>query len=176
MVPCLHQSNVNIKRKLRVWRVQKGIPLVGAKTSLTCAGLETTPSQVSQYRAENGNLHKSGSTFSHGTVSVPKQCLYQKEATRMDNPKMYSSRQCKKLTCVGLQTTLSQVTQYRAENRNFRISESTFFHGTVFAPKQCSHQKEATSMESPKMYSYSRCKYLTYLLGTADNPFSSKPV
>ena len=46
VVPCLHQSNVYIKRKLRVWRVQKCIPLVGAKTALTCAGLKTTPSDV----------------------------------------------------------------------------------------------------------------------------------
>ena len=48
MVPCFHQSNVYIKRKLQVWRVQKYIPLVGAKTSLTCVGLQTTPSQAGQ--------------------------------------------------------------------------------------------------------------------------------
>ena len=30
MVPCLHQSNVYIKRKLRVWRVQKCTFFVGA--------------------------------------------------------------------------------------------------------------------------------------------------
>ena len=33
MVPYLHQSNVYIKRKLQAWRVQKCIPLVGAKIS-----------------------------------------------------------------------------------------------------------------------------------------------
>ena len=32
MVPCLHQGNIYTKRKLRVWRDQKCIPLVGAKT------------------------------------------------------------------------------------------------------------------------------------------------
>ena len=53
MVPYLHQSNVYIKRKLRAWRVQKYIPLIGVKTSLTCVGLQTTPSQVSHNRAEN---------------------------------------------------------------------------------------------------------------------------
>ena len=73
MVPCLHQSNVYFKRKLQVWTVQKCIPLVGAKTSFTCAGLQRTASHVSQYRAENENLRKSGSTFSHGTVFTPKQ-------------------------------------------------------------------------------------------------------
>ena len=100
MVLCLHQSNVYIKRKLRICRVQKRIPLVRAKTSLTCAGLQTTLSQVSQYRAKNGNLRKSGSTLSHGTVFAPRQCLYQKEATGMESPNMNSSCRCKNLTCL----------------------------------------------------------------------------
>ena len=117
MVPCLHQSNVYIKRKLRIWRVIKCIPLIGTKASLTCAGLQTTLSQVSQYRAENGNLRKSGSTISHGTMCAPKQCLSQKETTGIKTPKMYFSRRCKNVTyCAELQTTTSQVCQYRAEN------------------------------------------------------------
>ena len=120
MVPCLHQSNVYIKRKLWLWRVQKCIHLVGAKTALTSAGLQTTLSHVSQYRAENGNLQKSGSTFCHGTVCAPKQCLYQKEATGMESPKMYSYSCAKTaLTCAGLQTTLFNVMQYRARERKF---------------------------------------------------------
>ena len=32
MVPCLHQGNIYTKRKLRVWRDQKCIPLIGVKT------------------------------------------------------------------------------------------------------------------------------------------------
>ena len=96
MVPCLHQSNVHIKMKLQVWRVQICIVLVGAKTAFTSAGRKTTPSQVSNYRAENGNLMKSGSIFRHGTVFAPKQCLYEKEATEMESPKMHSSSRCKK--------------------------------------------------------------------------------
>ena len=98
MVPCLHQSNVYIKKKLRVWRVQKCIPLVGGKTSFIFAVLQTTPSQVSQYRAKNGDLLKSGSTFCHCTVFGPTQCLYQKEATGMNSPKMYFSSRCKNRT------------------------------------------------------------------------------
>ena len=98
MVPCLHQSKVYIKSMLLVWTVQRCIPFIGAKTSVTCAGLQTTPSHVSQYRAENGNLRKSGSIFSNRTVFAPKQCLYKKEATDTDRTKMYSSRRCKKLT------------------------------------------------------------------------------
>ena len=44
----------------------------------------TANSQVSQYRAENGNLRKSRSTFCHGTVFAPNQCLYQKETTGIE--------------------------------------------------------------------------------------------
>ena len=43
MVPRLHQSNGYMKRKLRAWRVQKCIDLVGADTVLTSAWLQTTP-------------------------------------------------------------------------------------------------------------------------------------
>ena len=57
MVLGLHQGNIRIKRKLRVWRDQKYIPLVCAKTPFTCAGHQTTPSQGRWYRAESGNLH-----------------------------------------------------------------------------------------------------------------------
>ena len=95
---CLHQSNVDIKRKLQVWRVQKCIPPVSAKTALTCAGRETTQSHVIQYRAKNGNLRKSLSTFRHGTVFAPKQYFYQKEATGIEIPKMHSSSRCKNHT------------------------------------------------------------------------------
>ena len=38
MVPCLHLGNIYTKRKLRVWRDQKCIPLVGAINPLTCVG------------------------------------------------------------------------------------------------------------------------------------------
>ena len=51
MVLFMHQSNVFFKRKLGVWRTQICIFLVGAKIALTCAGLQTTPSHVGQYRA-----------------------------------------------------------------------------------------------------------------------------
>ena len=83
MVPFFHQSNVYIKRKLQVWRALKCIPLVAANTALTCTFRQTTPSHVSQYGAENGNLRKFGSTFHHDIVFALKQYLYQKETARM---------------------------------------------------------------------------------------------
>ena len=42
MVPRLHQRNGYMKRKLRAWRVQKCIALVGADTVLTSAGPQST--------------------------------------------------------------------------------------------------------------------------------------
>ena len=44
MVPRLHQINGYIKRKLRAWRVENCIALVGAGTVLTSAWPQTTPS------------------------------------------------------------------------------------------------------------------------------------
>ena len=90
MVPCLHQANIYNKRKLRVWRDQKCIPLVGAITPLNCAGRHNTPSRGRQYRAQNGKFGKLGQTYGHGTVFAPRKYLYQKEAAGMERPEMYS--------------------------------------------------------------------------------------
>ena len=91
MVPRLHQSNSHIKRKLRVWRAQKCIALIGAETVLTSAGPQTTPFHGGQYRDGNGNFRKLGPTYRHGTTFPQEECLYQMEGTGMENPKMYSS-------------------------------------------------------------------------------------
>ena len=58
MVPCLYQGNIFTKRKLRVWRDQKCIPLDGTITPLACAGRQNTPCRERQYRAQNGNFGK----------------------------------------------------------------------------------------------------------------------
>ena len=42
-------------------------------------GLQTTMVHGAQYKAENGNLREFGSTYRHGVVFAPKQCLYQKK-------------------------------------------------------------------------------------------------
>ena len=171
MVLCLHQSNVYIKRKLQVWRIQKCIPLVGAKTALTCAGLQTTPSDETQYRAENENLKKSRSTFRHGTVFAPKQCLNQKKATGMESPKMHLSTRCRNRTYL-CGTSNYHVSCNQVQDRERKFVEIRFYYGTVIAPKQCLYQKEATGMESAKMHSSSRCKNRTYLCGTSNYPVS----
>ena len=88
MVPWLHQGNIYIKRKLREWRYQKCIYLVGATTRVICAGCQITPSQGSQYRAENGNLRKLGWTYPHETVLSLRQYLSQKENIGIERPEM----------------------------------------------------------------------------------------
>ena len=95
MVPCLYQSNAYIKRKLRAWRVQNCIALVGADTVLTSAWKQTTPFHGEWYRAQNGNMRNFGPTNPHGTAFSQKQWLYQKEATGMESSKMYCPSWCR---------------------------------------------------------------------------------
>ena len=137
MVPCLHQGNIHIKRKVWVWRTQKCIFIVGVKSPLTCAGRQTTPSQRSWYRVDNGNLRKLGWTYRYGTVFAPRQYSHQKEATGMESPEMCSPSRCKNpLTCAARQTTPSQMSRYRVEYGNLRKLGWTYRHGTVLAPWQ----------------------------------------
>ena len=98
MVPCLHQGNIYIKRKLRVWRDQKCIPLVSVITQLNCAGRHSTPTRGRQYRAQNGKFGKLGRIYGHGNVFAPRKYLCQKEATGMERPEMYSVRRCNNST------------------------------------------------------------------------------
>ena len=94
MVPCLHQGNIYNKRKLRVWRDQKCIPLVGAITPLTSAGRHNTLYRWRQYKDQNGKFGKLGRTYGHGTVFALRKYLYQNEATGMERPEMYSVSRC----------------------------------------------------------------------------------
>ena len=98
MVWCFHHANIYIKRKLRVCRDSKYIPLVGGITPLNCTDRHNTPSQGRQYRAQNGKFGKLGRTYGHGTVFAPRKYLYQKEATGMEIPEMYSVSWCKNPT------------------------------------------------------------------------------
>ena len=66
------------------------------------------------------------------------------------------------LTSAGPQTSPFQGWQYMAENGNMRNFGPTNPPGTAFAPKQWLHEKEATIMESSKMYCPSRCRNSTY--------------
>ena len=103
MVKHLHQSNGYIKRKLRAWRVQKCIALVGADTVLITAWPQSTPFLRGWYRAPNGKMRNFALTNPHGTAFVPKQWLYQTEATGMESSKIYCPSRCRYRTyhCVA---------------------------------------------------------------------------
>ena len=76
------------------------------------------------------------------------------------------------ITSARPQTTPFHWGQYRDRNGNMRNFGPTNLHGTAFAPKQWSYQKEATSMESSIMYCPSRCRNRTYQCGSANYPDS----
>ena len=160
MVPCMQQGNIYTKRKLRVWRNQKCIPLVGAITSLTCAGRQNTLSRWRQYRAQKIKVRKLGRTYRHGTVFAPRKYLYQKEATGMEIPEMYSASRCN-----NRENTQYRGRKHRAQNRKLRKVGLTYRHGTVFAPRKYLYEKEATGMEGSEMYFTTMCYYPTYLCG-----------
>ena len=94
MEPRLHRTYGYIERKLRAWRVQKFIALVGADTVLTTAWPQTTPFHGG-YRAQNGNMRNFALTNPHGTAFAPKQWLYQKEAMGMESSKIYCPSRCR---------------------------------------------------------------------------------
>ena len=88
MIPCLHQGNIYTKRKLRVWRDLKCIPLAGAITPLNCAGRQNTPSRVRQYRAQNGKLNNCDGPIS----MVP--CLHQKNMYTNRKLRVWRDQKC----------------------------------------------------------------------------------
>ena len=116
MVPCFHQGNIYNKRKLRVWRDQKCIPLVDAITPLNCEGRQNTPSRGRQYRAQNGKFGKLGRTYGHGTF------LHQGNTYPKRKLRVWRDQKCiplvgaiTTLTCEGRQNTPSRRRQYRAQ-------------------------------------------------------------
>ena len=116
IVPCLHQGNIYIKRKLRVWRDQKYILLVGGITPLNCAGRHHTPSRGRQYRAQKGKFGKLGRTYGHGMVLAPGN-IYIKRKLRVWRDQKYIPLVggITPLTCAGRKNTPSRGRQYRAQ-------------------------------------------------------------
>ena len=67
-VPCLHQSNLHMKRKLREWRTQKCNPCFGAESPPLRTGQQTTRFHAAPYGTVSANLRKVGNSFRRGTV------------------------------------------------------------------------------------------------------------
>ena len=121
MVPFLHQGNIYIKRKLRVWRDQKCIPLIRAITILNGAGRQNTPSRRRQYTAKNGKF-----VNCDGPISmVP--CLHQGNIYTKRKLRVWRDQKCillvggiSPLDGAGRQSTPSRGRQYRAQNGKLR--------------------------------------------------------
>ena len=172
-VLCLHQGNIYTKRKLREWRDQKCIPLVGEITPLTCAVRQNIPSRGRRYSTQNEKLPKLGWTYRHDTV-VALRNIYRKRKLRA-----WTEQKCipldgeiTPLTCAVRQNIPSQGRRYRAQNGKLPKLGWTYRQGTVLAPSKYLYQKEATGMDRPEMYSASRCYNRTYLSGPSKYPVS----
>ena len=88
IVPCLKQWNVCIKRKLRVCSAQICNSCFGSKSPLRSTDLQITRFHAAPYRADSTTLREFGTTYRHGTVFAPMECLYPNEAEGMPCPKM----------------------------------------------------------------------------------------
>ena len=76
------------------------------------------------------------------------------------------------LTTAWKKSTPFHGVQYRAQNGNLRNFGPSNPHGTAFASKQWIYQKEATGMESSKLYRRIRFRYRTYHCVEAKYPVS----
>ena len=158
MVPCLHQGNIYTKRKLRVWRDQQCIPLVGAIIPLTCVGRQNTPSRGRQYRAQYESCINCDALISmvwclhQGNIYYKRKLLVWRDQKYIPLVGGITP-----LNCAGCHNTASRWRQYRTQNGKFGKLGRTYGHGNVFAPRKYLYQKEATGMERPEMYSVSRC-------------------
>ena len=121
MVPCLHQDNDYIKRKLRVCRAPKCNFLVGAKTVPPGTGLETIRFLTAQCMADNGNLRD----LDLPIAMVP--CLHQDNDYIKRKLRVCSAPKCNLLVGAktvppgtGLQTIRLLTAQCMADNGNLR--------------------------------------------------------
>ena len=112
-VPCLPQGNIYIKRKLRAWRDQKCIPLIGAITPLTCAGRQNTPSRGSRFWPRT----ESCLNWDGPIAMLP--CLHQGNINTKRKLRAWRDQKCIQLvgaitplTCAGRQNTLSRGRQF----------------------------------------------------------------
>ena len=173
MISCLNQSNVYIKRQLRVWKSQKCNFLVGAKTLQTSRDLQNHSFHAAPYRAYNGILRKFQSTYRPGTFLHQSNAYIKRKLPVWRAQKFNFLVGAKTVpTSTGLQTTPFHPAPYRADNRILRKFGSTYRQGTVFVPTQCLYQKEATDMESLKMSFSSRCKNLSDQYGPTNHTVS----
>ena len=101
MVKRLHQSNGYIKRKLRVWKAQKCIALVGVETVLTSVGPQTTPFHWGSKGIGMEICETSGLPI----PMVPR--LHQRNGYIKSKLRVWKAQKC--IALVGVETVLTSV-------------------------------------------------------------------
>ena len=174
MVPHLHQCNGYIIRKLRAWRVQKCIALVGVDIALTSAGPQTTPCHEGQYRVHQGNMRTLGPTNTHGTASSPMQWLYQKEATGMESSKMYCPSRCRYLThqCGSANYPVSWGAVQGPPRKYAKVQAYQYPWYRVCTNAMVISKGSYGAYRVQKRYCPSRCRYRNHQCGAANYPVS----
>ena len=130
-VPCLHQSNLHMKRKLREWRTQKCNPCFGAESPPRSTRLQTTRFYAAPYGTVSANLR---------TVFAPIQCKFAESRGFLSPSRGFLSP------------------RYGTVSANLQKVGTFFRRGTVFAPIQSTYEKEAKGMKNPKMQSLFWCR------------------
>ena len=113
MVLCLHQGNIYPKRKLRAWRDQKFIPLVGALTPLTCAGHQNTPSRGRRFKPRT----ESCLNWDGPIAMVP--CLHQGNIYTKRKLRTWRDQKC--IPLVGAITPLTSEVCHNSPSRGRRF-------------------------------------------------------
>ena len=91
----------------------------------------------------------------------------------LENLKMQSLFQCNKHTGrIGTANNLFSCREKSPKSGNLEIFEVVEDNGTVFAPKQCLHQKVDMGLENLKMQSLSRCNNALGVTARQINPVS----
>ena len=171
MVPCLHQDNIHIKNKLRVWRDQKCISYSVQKPLLPVRAIKLP-------HLKGGGIGPTTETCVNlGGLFAMVLRLHQCNIHIKRKLWVWRAHKCIPLvgakfpvTCAGCKTTPSPGRRHRAENRNLGKLRWTCCHGIAFTPRKYSYQKEVTGMYRPEMYSPSRCKNLSYRCGPSNYP------
>ena len=122
IVPCLHQGNIYTKRKLRAFRDQKCIPLLGAIIAITCVGRQNTPSR----RRRFGPRRESCVNWDVPIATVP--CLHHGNIYTKRNLRAWRDQKCiplvraiTPLTCTGRQSTPSRRRRFRPRTESYLI-------------------------------------------------------
>ena len=138
-----------------MWRAQKCNFLVSAKTAPTGTGQQTIPCIAAPYWASNRNFQNFGDSYRYGSAFAPKECLYCKEATGVESPKMQFPGQCKnRSNHVGQQTTPCLAVPYGQKIEIFKIS------GIPIAMVACLHQCNVYIVRKLRGWKAQKCNFL----------------